>query len=260
MAGRKRKPKTNLKEGEYPTRVPVETPDGDRYVIETTRLVPSAERPVAPIKTVLLSEHLLPLFDGLNVRGKTGIDAVILLARMGAHRYDTLRKFCIAWEDLHQPNLFYELYPELEFQEPTLEQCCDLAKVSYEDFVGDICRQAYYYGGEQARLKVHVGMPDVVEASYTNAVKGGARGFQDRQMLLKAGGVVQEGPGTIVNVNNTLNSATLVQGLPKWEETDKILTSILSPQKSLPAPSAAPVEIEVIENEPARSNNDPVSA
>lgn len=234
---RRKKPgwPNDLKEGQYPSVVTAHTPAGEVERLPIVKEVPRAERPAAPIKDALLSEFLLSTFDSMNIKGKSGLDALILLCRMGAHRYDSLRKFCIAWEELHQPNLFAELYPELEFKEPTLEQCCALAGILNEDFISDVSRMVYYYGLESAKWQIHLGLGEVVRVAH--AVATTPEGFKDRQMLLKAGGVVQEGPGTIVNVNNQVTT-NQIAGLPKWEDSDKVVVEALQ-HRALPEKSEA---------------------
>jgi len=243
---RKKKTVSGLKEGQYPSVVVAHTPAGAIERIPVIAEVPKAERPVAPIKDSLLSSFILPTFDYMNINGKQGLDALILLCRMGAHRYETLRLFIIAWEDLHQPNLFAELYPELAFTEPSLEQCCDLAKISNEDFVGDVTRMIYYYGLESAKWQIHAGLGDVVRAAHDTARMVGKEGFQDRQLLLKAGGVVQEGPGTVVNVNNQVTT-NQIAGLPKWEDSDKVVVEALQQWAPKELPEKSAVEAEPVQ-------------
>lgn len=234
---------TGLREGEYPTKVEARDADGETITIPTTRMVPRDERPRAPIKEAALSEHLLSLFDGINVRGVEGLAAIILLARMGAHRYPNLLAFTSAWEDLTQTGLFADLYPRdyALGRAASLEQACDVAKVAYEDFVGDISRQAYYYGAEAARLNIHLKMPAVVEASYLSAVLPGKDGFADRKLLFEASKLVESGPQIVNNINNQMNSAH-ISGLPKWEDTDKLVTKVMFPQRAIAESSEGKLE------------------
>lgn len=250
---RKKKQANDLKEGEYPSAVMTQYHDGEKRRIPVVKSVPANERPTLPIKDALLSEFLLPTFDSMNIRGKSGLDALILLCRMGAHRYESLKRFCIAWEDLHQPNLFAEIYPELEFKEPTLEQCCDLAKLESEEFIGDISRMIYHYGLEAAKWQIHLGLGDVIRESHKVATTEGVKGFNDRRLLMEAGRLMPEGPDTVVNVNNQVTTNQIV-GLPKWEDTDKILVEALRPQKALAAASVVDLEPIEVETEKEKQN------
>lgn len=251
---RKKKQPNDLKEGQYPSVVVAQSAAGAPQRIPITKEVPKAERPVAPIKDALLSSFLLATFEDMNIKGKSGLDALILLCRMGAWRYDTLKRFCVAWEDLHQQNLFREFYPEGEFKEPTLEQCCDYGKVGYDDFIGDVTKMIYHYGLETAKWQIHVGLGEVVQASRDTAKMIGKEGFNDRQLLLRAGHLIEEGPGTVVNVNNQVTTNQVV-GLPKWEETDKVLVEALRPAKQLA--EASTVDAEIIEAAPMEKENAP---
>jgi len=235
---------TKLQLGEYEIHIPVTNGEG-ASAATIVKNIPKSDQPPLPITHVPLSEHLFPLFDGLIVQGRSGIEAIILLARMGAHRYDSLRKFALAWEDLHQQQLF----PTEEFREPSLEQACDLAKLPYEDFVGDLCKAIYWYGLEAAKIRLQLQMNSVVDASIRQAVEGERHGFNDRQLLMKAGGLIQEGPGTVVNVNQQNVTNNLAMGLPQWEETDKVLTKALNGREVKALPEAPVIEAEIVEEE-----------
>lgn len=235
----------SLREGEYPVTHYATTPDGIVQEIVSSERVPAAERPVAPIHETLLTDFLLPTFDSLNIKGKTGIDAIILLAKMGAHKYDSLRKFITAWQDLHHPAIFKELFPELKQTTPTLEQACSIADIPHDDLIADLTKMIYHYGLEGVKWQLQTYLPEVMRASYDVATQEGAKGYQDRQLLAKAAGLVIDGPGVVVNNNNNLTSNTAIVGLPKWEDSDRVLQKTLNAPRQLAEKAA--VDAEIIE-------------
>lgn len=225
-----------LKPGEY--LIPMSTtksvvkrlpPD---QILRKLQTIPEEQRNlITPTLDAMLAEAkiILPPNDSIGsiARVIEGKELVLLVCRNAAHESKPLLRFIHAWEILHEVPLPYSTAVENEWRQPTWEEVCHYADVEIGEFLGAFMTAAHNYGVRQARVVLDFSLSRVVAAAAENAIEGGSKGFQDRQLLLQAGGLVATG-GTTVNVNQqTLNvTPGANQGLPSWNDSRKLLEAI----------------------------------
>ena len=238
----KRKQSTDLKPGQYPTTIRTMDTSNEVVTVPTVSSLPKEQR-LTP-QPQLLSNHLLPMFEEMNIRGQVGLNGLLTLVKNAAWKYPTLRAFWSAWTDINEPQLLREIDPTAT--EPTLELACAVAKLSEEDFVGDIHKAIYWYGLEGARQKLQANLGVVVDAAYETATLVGREGHADRKLIFEAAKLIESGPGVVINNNNESITNHAHIGLPQWSDQEKYIQDalLLSPK------SANPQQEVIIDVEP----------
>lgn len=133
-------------------------------------------------------------------RGSGGKLTAINAARLLVQVDPRFQLFIHAWDTAS----------ETDKQSILLEDLCAAASISPDEFLAGVVPALWRRNTDLGRVISAVSHPKVVEATVTNAVKGGSFGLGDRRMLLEHEGFLPTKQGMQINVD--ASHKTLVAG------------------------------------------------
>lgn len=171
---------------------------------------------------------------------------------------DALREAILEADDITKWKTGDFLAARAEDRLPTLDEIIDWKDLSRIEIAGSLAAASFIMGIDTARGILGGRLPEIVTSATELAINGeGMVQHLSQKMLMEAGGMMPKGPNTVVNVNQTNN--TLQVGLPKWDETDKLVSKAyfdkVEPRGLPPAQMENIVEAEFVEvKEPEYAN------
>ena len=153
---------------------------------------------------------------------------------------DQLREALLLVEDFSKWESGDFIAARSEDRLPTLDEVIDWKKLNRVEIAGGLAAAAWVCGVDQGRAILGSAMPEVVRSAVGLATDPDTNAMVQHlthKLLFEAGGLLPKGPGTVINVNQQNN---VVNGLPQWNEVDKVVEKayfgkqVVEAQKSLP--------------------------
>jgi hypothetical protein len=155
----------------------------------------------------------------------------IAMSRWVAHKDEQLAELLRIYDE--------ELTPNEKIEPGLLERLCLAVGMHPADYFGRVSAAAYRHNFDVAAFTAAVAAPLVIQKSAQFAAKEG--GFRDRELILKAAKVLEQ--GSLVQVTQT-NQTVAVTGLPKMEELTGRVSDMIRSKEPI-----ALIEGEIVESE-----------
>ena len=160
-------------------------------------------------------DFLTQMYDGFRFLGKTGTEAVLLLAQVATGDEDNSSSACLiqfvkAWEELCCEAKLRAAISEdgimTDYIPPTLEMAAARAKVSYAKLSGALAESAMLYGSNLVRMIIHTSIPEVARAIVEDAIDPESRTVKSMELAAKVGGLIDSGARVQINNNQLVQS------------------------------------------------------
>lgn len=196
------------------------------------------------------------MFEGFEFLGKVGVDAVLLLAQVGAGESALLGKFIRAWEEMNVEKIALAAKGELEdFNRPTLEEAAVKSGLTYPKLMGALTETATIYGSNMGRIVLHTAMPRVMKRLADEAAMEDAN-VKKQELYARAVGVIDSGAKVQINNNNQVVNQGAGSQLPDWKNYQEVIEAGVEPRMLEDGGRRVEGEIiEVEELEEVRANN-----
>lgn len=160
-----------------------------------------------------------------------GREVAIAMSRWAAHKDEQLAELLRIYDE--------EITPPERIEPGLLERLCLAVGMHPADYFGRVSAAAYRHNFDVAAFTAAVAAPLVIQKSAQFAAK--ENGFKDRELLLKAAKILEQ--GSLVQVTQT-NQTVAVTGLPKMEELTGRVSDMIRSKEPV-----ALIEGEIVEPE-----------
>ena len=168
-------------------------------------------------------DFLTQMFDGFEFLGHIGVDAVLLLAHVGAAEHGELARFVQVYEKLAvtpievtENDVLRDENGEVKWgngrpgdmylRMPTLEEAAREAGLGYGKLIGLLSEVSVDYGHNMSRIVIHTSTPSVIKKIVKDATDPETANIKAQELALKAAGLIESGGGKIQINNNQISA------------------------------------------------------